>query len=137
MPRDGVLDSDTHTVFDNWIGQGRVFHFGRRDLIASDIDDIVLATREVEHAILVEETDVGSIDDTVSQYFRGSLGVSQIAGHQRVARTGDVSFGGDDDLRVFHGLAQTTGYTVAVVEVVGADDAGFGRCVGVIQPGVG
>ena len=135
--RDLMLHGDADAVLDEGIGHGGILDLGGRNLEASDIDDIILTTGEMQHPLVIETTEVGGEEGVVAQHGGCALGIADVTGHEGVTLTGDGALLGDEEVRVGHRMAERTGLAATVVEVVGTDDAGLGGGVGVIEPRVG
>ena len=135
--RDLMLHGDADAVLDEGIGHGGILDLGGRYLEASDIDDVILTTGEMQHPLVIETTEVGGEKGVVAQHRGCALGVAGVTGHEGVTLTGDGALLGDEEVRVGHRMAEASGLAATVVEVVGADDAGLGGGVGVIESRVG
>lgn len=100
--RDLMLHGDADAVLDGGMREGGVLDFGGGDLEAADVDDIVLAACEMEHALVVQTAEVGGVEGAVAQHGGRALGVADIAGHEGVSLAGDGAGIGDEEVGVRH-----------------------------------
>ena len=131
--------ADTNAV--RHIGQARRhrLHLRRVHLIAAHIDHIVRTSDQVKAAFRVDLALVMGEEDTSLAQDGGRLfRIVHIARHQHGALASHGAVGRDPDAGVLHRPAQTSRYAAAgTVEVVGADNAGLGGRIRVIEAGMG
>ena len=136
---DGMWHRETDAVANVREGHGGILDLSRGDLEASDIDDVIFTPLQVQEAVLVDMAEVVGEEGVVVENGCRALGVTDIAGHERGALTGDESFGGDKESGMAHRTTETACQTgmLGVVEVVGGNDAGLRGGVGIVEPCMG
>ena len=97
----------TDAISDKRTGKCSVFHFDGVNFVASDVDDVVGSSGQMEASVFVDVALVVGLDDAVPEYLGGEVIVVIIAGHECLSFTGNGTVGSDEDGGILHGLADT------------------------------
>lgn len=128
LTHERMLCSDTETVGNSWHGHGYVLHFGRSYLEATDVDELAVATGDVEVAIGIDLTDVGR--DDLSRWLR----IVEVAAHDHRTCDDDMALCIETDFSMHHGRTDTALPAHRwLMEREGTDDTRLGRSVGIIE----
>ena len=102
------------------MGHGGLLYLNGVDFVASDIDHIVATALDMEHALIIEVTCIGSCEGAVNEDGIGKVWLIKVSCHKGITAGCNASFGGNMDLGMGHGTSYTLALGDVVIEVVGA-----------------